>query len=177
MKIIVINGQPRAGKDQFVTFCQKHCYWCFNISTVDFVKEVAMTCGWDGTKTPKNREFLSNLKDLLTEWNDVPYKKVEREIQLAAGRMESHNFNPDTDGIVFIHCREPEEIARFVEEMGAKSLLMRRPAVESNEQSNHADSEVFNFDYDYTMVNDGSLFDLEVKAVHFLQEMGIKHLR
>ena len=36
------------------------------ISTVDFVKQIARECGWDGVKTPRNRKFLSDLKDLLT---------------------------------------------------------------------------------------------------------------
>ena len=134
-------------------------------------------CGWDGTKTPKNREFLSNLKDLLTKWNDIPYQKISKEIELFKRRMENHNFNPDTEGIVFIHCREPQEIARFVKEMGAYSLLMRRPSEESKEQSNHADAEVFDFDYNYIIYNDSTLAALEGQAVSFLVEMNIQNLR
>ena len=177
MKIVVINGQPRAGKDTFVQYCQRHCYWCLNISTVDFVKEIASACGWDGTKSPKNREFLSNLKDLLTNWGDVPYQKIDQEIELFKSRMLSHDFNPNTDGIVFVHCREPHEIARFAKEMGAYSLLIRRPVEESDEQSNHADAEVFNYNYDYTITNDGTLADLDRKAFLFLQVMGINNLK
>lgn len=177
MKIVIINGQPRAGKDTFVQYCQQHCYWCLNISTVDFVKEIAAACGWDGTKSPKNREFLSNLKDLLTNWGDVPYQKINQEIELFKSRMLSHDFNPSTDGIVFVHCREPHEIARFAKEMGAYSLLIRRPAEESDEQSNHADAEVFNYNYDYTITNDGALADLDRKAFNFLQVMGINNLK
>ena len=177
MKIVIINGRPCAGKDLFVKYCQTHCYWCLNISTVDFVKEVAAYCGWDGTKTPKNREFLSNLKDLLTKWNDVPYKKIKREIDLFKARMESHNFDSTKDGIVFIHCREPEEIAHFVKDMGAITLLMRRPEVEELEQSNHADAEVFNFAYNYTIMNDGTIEELDDKAVSFLEEIGVRYLK
>ena len=177
MKIIVINGMPRAGKDEFVKMCQKHCYWCFNISTVDFVKEVAATCGWDGTKTPNNRKFLSDLKDLLTQWNDVPYKEIEREIQLAEAHMRSYEFDPDKDGIMFIHCREPQEIHRFVTEMGAGTLLIRRTEIESNEQSNHADAQVFDYPYHYIIKNDGTLQELEAKAYLFLTKMGIENLR
>ena len=169
MKIIVINGMPRAGKDQFVTYCQHHITWCFNFSTVDFVKEVAAMCGWDGTKTPKNREFLAKLKDLLTLWGDVPFNKISRNIQLARMEMEGYGFDPDKDGIVFIHCREPEEIAKFVRELNAKTLLIRRPAVEDAEQSNAADSGVFAYEYDYTIDNSGSLAELEYKAIQFLE--------
>lgn len=84
MKIVVINGFPGAGKDEFVSCCKKLIGepYVRNISTVDFVKYIATECGWDGTKTPKNRAFLSNLKDLLIEWNDVPFKKIEKALSL-----------------------------------------------------------------------------------------------
>jgi hypothetical protein len=177
MKIIVINGMPRAGKDEFVKMCQKHCHWCFNFSTVDFVKEVATQCGWDGTKTPKNRKFLSDLKDLLTQWNDVPYKKIEHEIQFAATYMKNYDFDPNTDGIAFIHCREPKEIHRFVTEMGASTLLIRRPEIENKEQSNHADADVFDYPYHCVIRNDGTLEELEGKAYLFLTKMGINNLQ
>ena len=36
-------------------------YSCRIVSTVDFVKEIAARWGWDGTKTPQNRKFLSDL--------------------------------------------------------------------------------------------------------------------
>ena len=150
MKIIVINGAPRAGKDTFVEKCQKHTYWCLNVSTVDFVKEVAKFCGWDGEKTPANRAFLSTLKDVLTLWDDVPFKKVCNRIERFKGEVEIYGFDPD-DALVFIHCREPDEIARFCLELGAKSLLIRRATVEETEQSNHADAEVLNYKYDYTI--------------------------
>lgn len=176
MQIVVINGCPRAGKDQFVSYCQKHLLWCGNFSTVDFVKEVAAKCGWDGTKTPKNRRFLSDLKDLLTEWGDVPFKKIEQETALYEERALSYDFSSD-DVLCFVHCREPKEIARFVDELGAKTLLIRRPDVEGGEQSNHADSEVFNYDYDYTIDNDGTLLDLELAAISFLTDLGYRNLR
>ena len=93
MQIVVINGMPRAGKDQFVQFCQEHMAWCKNISTVDFVKQVANFCGWDGTKTPKNRAFLSDLKDLLTKWDDVPFKKVKSVAENYNSELISYNFD------------------------------------------------------------------------------------
>lgn len=176
MKIIVINGAPCSGKDTFAWLCQKHLTWCSNFSTVDFVKEVAHKCGWNGTKTPENRKFLSDLKDLLTEWGDIPYKKVFVEVQRAG--YDATRFGIDSDEVVcFIHCRESQEIQKFVDRLGAKTLLIRRPEVESNEQSNHADAKVFDYNYDYTIVNDGTLAELEHKAVDFLLEIGCKNLK
>lgn len=170
MQVVVINGMPRAGKDQFVLFCQKHMTLCKNISTVDFVKQVASFCGWDGVKSPKNRAFLSDLKDLLTEWDDVPFKKVQQAAEKFDYEAQAYGFSTD-EVLVFIHCREPQEISKFVNQMNAKTLLIRRAAIETNDQSNHADSEVFNYEYDYIIENNGTLEDLEQAAVAFLKEL------
>jgi len=36
--------------------------------------------GWDGGKTPEDRRFLSDLKDALTRWKDVPYNETRMDI-------------------------------------------------------------------------------------------------
>ena len=174
MQILIINGMPRSGKSTFVNFCldELGC-WGKEVSTVDFVKELAKECGWDGSKTPKNRKFLSDLKDLLTEWDDVPYKKVMREKKLWEFSFTQFNISTD-DCFLFIHCREPEEIQKFVDRVGAKTVLIRRESVETDEQSNHADADVFNFNYDFIIENNGSLKDLQIKAIKFLKSKGWK---
>lgn len=176
MQIVVINGAPTAGKDTFVSLCQKHLLWCGNFSTVDFVKEIAAMAGWDGTKTPKNRDFLSNLKDLLTEWDDVPFKKIEQAIKAFNNEALSYDFSTD-DVLCFVHCREPWEIKKFAERLGAKTLIIRRPDVEDSIQTNHADADVFYYVYDYTIYNDSTKEALEQKAIEFLKELGYTHFR
>lgn len=172
MNIVCINGRPQSGKDTFVNYCQDligNC--CLNLSTVDKVKEIARSCGWDGSKSLKNREFLSNLKDLLTEWGDVPFKDVKRRISIF--RTELTEYALLDDAIVFVHVREPEEIQKFVDRLGATTLLIRRPSVENSQTSNHADENVFNFNYDEVIINDKGLDELKEKARAFLIKKGI----
>ena len=166
MKYFIINGRPRSGKDTFVNFCIEEL-GAFGklISTVDFVKKIATECGWDGTKDLKNRKFLSDLKDLLTNWADVPYTKTMQEIKLFYYDLEYYDV--ENSGVVFIMSREPEEISRFEKELGAKSILIRRNAVEFNKQSNHADSEVLNHKYHYIIDNNDTLEELKIKAKEF----------
>ena len=118
IKVALINGRPSSGKTTFEKICSEKCdyfshtqgfrpnyYLHINIiSTIDFIKKIAYDCGWDGTKTLENRKFLSKLKDLLTEWNDVPYKKIIEHI---------NSLPKDSDWIVFVDCREPKEIQRL----------------------------------------------------------------
>ena len=170
MKYFIINGRPRSGKDTFVNFCLEEL-GAFGklISTVDFVKKIATECGWDGTKDLKNRKFLSDLKDLLTNWGDVPYKKTLQEIDMF--KFDLNCWNVSDKGMVFIMCREPKEIERFERELNAKSLLIRRASVEFEQQSNHADSEVLNHKYDYIIENNDTIDELKEKAKEFLKNL------
>ena len=170
MKYFIINGRPRSGKDTFVNFCLEEL-GAFGklISTVDFVKKIAIKCGWDRTKTPKNRKFLSDLKDLLTNWGDVPYKKTLQEIDMF--KFDLDYWDVSDKGVVFIMCREPKEIDRFERELNAKSVLIRRASVEFEQQSNHADSEVLNHKYDYIIENNGTIDELKEKAKGFLKNL------
>ena len=170
MKYFIINGRPRSGKDTFVNFCLEEL-GAFGklISTVDFEKEIAARRGWDTTKTPKNRKFLSDLKDLLTNWGDVPYKKTLQEIDMF--KFDLDYWDVPDKGVVFIMCREPKEIERFERELNAKSVLIRRASVEFEQQSNHADSEVLNHKYDYIIENNGTVDELKEKAKEFLKNL------
>ena len=173
MKVVIINGKGGCGKDTFVTMCRDvlGITKILNISTVDYVKEVAKHCGWDGTKTPENRKFLSDLKDLLTEWDDIPFKKVCQDVKAWQDVwIASGEYNK---AVVFIHCREPKEIDKLVKEFeqyDATTLLIRRTAAESVEQINHADNQVLDYAYDYTIYNDSTLSWLRNEAVVFLRD-------
>ena len=169
MNIVIINGTGGAGKDTFVSMCKDilGADRVGNISTVDFVKQLANICGWDGTKTPKNRKFLSDLKDLLTEWNNVPFKKVVETIDAYSVIAAEKGLYDNS--VIFIHCREPKEIKKLVEEFDAITLLIRRDAAECVEQINHADNEVLNYEYDYIIPNKGTLSELRARAEEFLR--------
>ena len=119
-------------------------------------------CGWDGTKTLENRKFLSDLKDLLTNWDDVPYKMIEHRAK---------TLPDNSDWIMFVDCREPAEIQKMKERLNATTLLIRRKSVEDNEVSNHADADVFYYTYDLTIENNSDIMDLAKKAKDFINYM------
>lgn len=168
MSIFIVNGAPGCGKTTFESMVklesEKNSCIVGVYSTIDFVKEIAKKCGWDGTKSPENRKFLSDLKDLLTEWNDVPYKETLKWIEKFEFRLWQWDVNINRS-IIFIDCREPNEIKRLCDTLKAKSILIRRADVENLEASNHADKNVLNYKYDIVIDNNGNLDDLRQKAV------------
>lgn len=173
--IAIVNGSMGAGKTSFESMVCRlvgENKFGYIVSTIDFVKDVARKCGWDGTKTPENRKFLSDLKDLLTDWNDIPFKKVKEEVETIKYEMEVADLDPEKS-IIFIDCREPKEIKRLCEELGAKSLLIRRATAENEKASNHADADVLNYNYDIVIENNGTIIDLYYKAYDFAVENGL----
>jgi len=162
--IIIINGSGQWGKDTFVHLVKKNCkYQIMNYSSVNKVKMIAKMGGWNGGKTEKDRKLLSDLKLLFSEYNDMPYKDVVEVIII---------FNQNKCPLLFLHIREPKEIQRFVDNFNAKTLLIANNNVEKIE-SNMADANVLNFNYNYVIDNSGTLDDLEQKAISFIKEMNI----
>jgi chloramphenicol 3-O-phosphotransferase len=162
MRVVVVNGRGGSGKTTFETMVKKiadardlKVEIC---STINYVKQVAKSLGWDGAKAPKDRKFLSDLKDALTQWNDIPYKKVGETIK----EMEEKGMD-----VIFIDCREPEEIARFVEDYNALTVIVQRGEVVL--LGNHADDNVDNYQYDITIDNSRGLDELLQEATIFVE--------
>ena len=171
MSIYVINGAPGSGKS---TFCQKVIditgkHWGFELSTVDLVKEIATDLGWNGEKTLKDRKFLSDLKDILTEWKDIPFIHTVKQVEIIESDFKAFSLDPE-EAAIFINCREPEEIERLCMALGAKSILVRRNIAEEAATSNHADANVLNYKYDIEIENNGSLKDLAYLALDFVEK-------
>ena len=136
-KVVIINGTGGSGKDTFVEYTSKYAN-IKNYSSIDKVKEVAKVIGWDGGKTEKDRKFLSDLKRLTTEYNDMAFNDIKKHYK---------EFLTTKEEIMFIHIREPEEIKRAADEFMAITLLIKREGLD-NISSNYSDSEVDNYNYD-----------------------------
>lgn len=165
-RIFIINGSGGVGKDTFVELVStelndmlKKFHTVINFSSVDRVKEIAREIGWDGKKTEKDRKFLSDLKVLTSQYCDMPFESMKNKVD---------EFLKDEKSVfLFLHIREPEEIARAVKEFDAKTILVVRNSVQPI-VSNMADENVFNFNYDFLIENNGVLHELKIKAKEFI---------
>lgn len=154
--VIVINGSGGVGKSTFIRLCRNFDRRVIELSMVDTVKAVAKYAGWDGTKDDNGRRFLSDLKDAMDRYGDLPMTHTIGRIRANPGK------------IVFVNAREPKDISRLVSEFGAKTLLITRDCV-LPVTSNHADAGVNDYDYDCVINNNGSLGDLTQAAKKFLE--------
>lgn len=198
-KIIIINGSGGVGKDAFAKRVIEETLklakrivpvenedYCVNpevfyridniitnnISTIDCVKNIAKMFNWNGEKSEKDRKMLSDLKNLMTVYNDYPFKRITAQItdwlrydKTRPNDMYDHSF-------LFVHCREPKEIDRIKNQFpnDTFTLLVQNPKV-AKITGNHADKEVENYNYDFTVVNDSDLIALRKVAIDFYKKI------
>lgn len=167
--IFIINGSGGVGKDTFVELVSvelndklKRFHTVINFSSVDKVKQIAKEIGWNGKKSEKDRKFLSDLKILTSEYCDMPFESMKEEVN----KFKNNNENQ----VIFLHIREPKEIERAVKEFNAKTILIVRDTIK-HITSNMADQNVFNYNYDFVINNDGTKLELKSKAKKFIEEV------
>ena len=172
MNIIIVNGYPEVGKTTFENFCLAKKPG-EKISSIDYVKEVAKYLGWNGEKTPKDRAFLSNLKRILTEWNEVPLQEVLKKISEIERKWEIERMSTK-ELFIFVDVREPEEIEKYkrvMEDLGWKvhTVLITNEEKAGN-FSNTSDANVLEYSYEYIVVNEKrkGLDALEKSAEDFI---------
>lgn len=153
---VVINGANGVGKDTFVAMCGQFCA-VKNVSSIDQLNEFARHIGWNGTKDENYRLFMSELKRLVTHFNNAPTKYLLGHITL----------NAPYDGLLFMHIREPQEIGkiRLLSSLPVVTLLINRNVTVAQ---NKADLGATNYTYSYVISNDGSKADLMAKAKDFV---------
>ena len=146
-----------------------------NISTIDCVKTIARMFDWNGEKSEKDRKMLSDFKDLLTNYNDYPFKRITSQIADWLRYDKSRPNDMYDHSFLFVHCREPKEIERLKNQFpnDTFTLLVQNPKV-AKVTGNHADREVENYNYDFTVVNDSDLRALRKVAIDFYKKIFIQ---
>ena len=162
-KVIVINGKGGVGKD---TLCDavSRKYAVLNCSSITPIKDAAEQLGWGSNdKSDKARKFLSDLKMLSSGFNDFPFNYL----------LDMYDWFVDneTAQVMFVHIREPEEIAKFKAKIPeCKTLLVKSSRVERT-FGNMADDNVDSYNYDYVYYNDKPLEEVEADFMEFFERM------
>jgi hypothetical protein len=169
--VIIINGKGGCGKDTICDVLKRH-YPTTVISTITKVKQAARVIfGWRGGKNDKDRKFLSDLKDLWTEYNDGPF-------DYAFDRVQKFDDDPESayNQILIIHIREPKEIEKLkkrIDLMGripCVTLLIKSTRTENVDYGNHADDMVNDYAYDHVYFNDAPLSCVDEDFMNFFHK-------
>lgn len=159
---IVINGVGGCGKDSLINSLSG-TYKVHNKSSIDPVKEVASHCGWNGDKSDKSRKFLSDLKQLMTDYNEFPLQFLLKEQQVF--------IDGDFD-LMFVHIREPKEIEKFLQHSLTKTvtlLITPRAELVGKVYGNASDDDVANYNYNLTFCNDKPLDVIVPEFIEFIK--------
>lgn len=161
MHIFITNGQGASGKDTFVNYVNEILtplnYSVAKTSIIDYIKQIAGIVGWNGGKSEKDRKFLCNLKNAFDEWDDSPFK---------VSCCMLKQMQRDDVFCAFIDMREPDDIEKMKRAFpSAQTILIKRPY--QLKYGNEADDNVFNYNYDIIIENNGTLEDLKESAKAF----------
>jgi len=170
VKVIVINGVSRSGKDTFIDFLRTKVYVLVKHSTIDVVLgALTNSIMMDHKKKGREeREFLATVKQAWIMYNDGPFKQV---VDIADDIERTFKFQNNVDRVLLVvQVREPDEIQKLSSYFGVDfhSVLVRRK--DTNPQ-HPTDVTVEEWDYDYIVFNDGTLEQLEVNAQKFIAYM------
>lgn len=159
-KIYIVNGYPKSGKTTFGRLLGEFVK-VRHISIIDPVKEIAAQIGWTGGKTEKDRKFLSDLKDLLEEYNDFPFNMLVKNV--------IRFLTDDKEDVLLIDIRQPEDIKRAVAIFDAGTIYIDRENAD-HINSNHADAGVRDYGYDIYISNDKGMDDFRQAVMQFVED-------
>lgn len=141
--VVVINGKGGVGKDTLCEIMEKH-FKCVNVSAITPIKQIAARYGWNGEKDLKSRRFLSELKRIFADYNDLPNQYLIKEY---------NSFLNSDKKIMFVHIREKDQIEKFIDSIEGKCITLLITNLKNNKENttygNDADDLVEEYTYDY----------------------------
>lgn len=172
--IFLVSGKARAGKDTTCIFIKEYLndLKCINLQFSSYIKMYAQKIsGWDGSDENKPRTLLQQLG------TDVIRNKIDNEffIKRIVGDIKVYSYYFDI--ITISDVRLPLEIDRLKDEFdNVVSINIKRPFYESNlnssEQNHITEIALDNYNsFDYEIINDSSIEDLNNKVCKILDEV------
>lgn len=173
MKIILLGGKANSGKDSTAEYIDEYYRSrgldVVNIQIAYYIKMYAKQIAhWDGDNETKPRQLLQDLGTELIRKQIDEYFFIKRILQ------DIDIYSRYFDVITISDGRLPEEFASIkVAYPETVTVHVTRPNYNSRlskKQKEHVtESLVDDIEYDYGIVNDGTLDDLQKKAIELVQ--------
>lgn len=163
IKIVILNGNPTAGKNTFAELVEDFYPVIDHISYVDFTRNMLDKMGVDYSgKTAKDRQLIEAVNNALENHSDIPFIDI---CSFTYKAIQEHD-----SGILFVDIRKPENIKRFCERFPDAITVFVDDGKETSDVT-LSDSVVKNMEYKYTVINTGSIDDLKLAALVFINEI------
>ena len=174
MKVIMICGKARSGKDTLADFIINHlenkkpC----KVQIGQYIKYYAMKYfGWDGEEETKPRDLLIHLG------TDIIRNKIDQNFHINRLVQDLEVLSYFYDTFIVSDVRFPVEIEKVKEKYDEViTIKISRDSEELNQsqKNNITETALDNYtDYDYVIDNNGTLEELEQKAVDIIKEVGV----
>lgn len=175
-KIIILAGKARAGKDTFASFVKDYAtnnnLKCANLQFSYYIKMYAkLLSNWDGNDETKPRTLLQQLGTEVIRYqidNEFFIKRIIDDIKV---------LSYFCDVITISDARLPEELDLVTKAYNNSiKVKIERPTLESElsakEQQHATEIGLNNYtNYDYTIINDGSLDDFRDKTYNLVKNI------
>lgn len=177
-KIYIVCGKARNGKDTTAEMIRNYYQdkKCINLQYSSYIKEYAKRIsGWDGSEETKPRSFLQELGTEVIRKQmgfDFFVKRIIDDIRIysnyfdiitisdARAKIEIDDVKSTFDNVVAI------EVIRTNFDNG----------LSSKEQSHFTEKDLEGYQgYDYTIMNNGSLEDLNKKVIELMEVIESEH--
>jgi hypothetical protein len=171
VKVIVVNGLSRSGKDSFIDAIRKKVPALIEHSTIYTVWDSLLYLDMINPikKGPEEREFLAAVKQAWINYNEGPFKEV---VHMADELEKEYAFTSNIDRVLLaVHVREPEEMKKLKRHFEDRMFTVKVTRPEITAQP--GDENVNNWNYDFEVYNEGDLeyLDTLVDAfINFLNE-------
>ena len=110
---------------------------------------------------------LARKSDIPAVIKDIPMKDICENVIYAIAKADFRNL------YIFVDIRKPENIKRFIEKFPDTKTMYIDDGRELSEAT-ESDHSVKDYDYDYYVMNNGSLDDLQKKVGSFVHEINTK---
>ena len=175
MKIIFLGGKANSGKDSSAEFIDEY-YRSRGLDVVNiqisfyikmYAKEIAK---WDGDNETKPRQLL---QDLGTE---LIRKQIDENFFIKRILQDIDVYSRYFDIITISDGRLPEEFAAVkLAYPETVTVHVTRPDYSSklskDQKAHLTEMLVDDIEYDYDIINDGTLDDLQVKCIELIQQI------
>lgn len=169
--IILIGGKAGCGKDTVGNIISNTIF-CYRDAFATNLKEFACDLGWDGIKDFRGRRLLQRLGAIGREYNQYIWvDHAIRRINLAFftdSRLKS---------AIITDFRFPNEYKRIIEKFPEQDVrtikVVGRKSDLGKNASDKSENALKDFIFDSTLVNSGTLQDLEIEVKSLLKEWNL----